>query len=235
MDRWSTKSARADSILQCIFFPRVTIIHKFKGKKVLSTIEEDTPGGSNARAQGEITYGSSVTIDHNHPVYLSSLDVPGALSVGIQLTGMENPTLYKGVLSVSVYYTKLKNLWDEYDSILPPPSCDYHKAKEYVEQLPYQRLLQFLMGLNDIYSQARDQIVMMHNLPNVNQAYALVIQDENNFKGKKKANAVGRGGAQLKEDQDYAVLGGSAMHSRLRNVQFQEDMRGSGQTNAPEQ
>uniref|UniRef100_M1B5F1 Diphosphoinositol polyphosphate phosphohydrolase n=1 Tax=Solanum tuberosum TaxID=4113 RepID=M1B5F1_SOLTU len=53
--------------------------------------------------------------------------------------------------------------------------------------------------------------------------------------GKKKANAVGRGGAQLQEDQDYAVLGGSAMHSRLQNVHVQEDMRGSGQANAPEQ
>ena len=34
------------------------------------------------------------------------------------------------------------------------------------------------MGLNDSYSSARGQILMMHNLPNVNQAYALVIQDE---------------------------------------------------------
>jgi len=47
-----------------------------------------------------------------------------------------------------------------------------------VEQMHYQRLLQFFMGLNDSYSPAREQILMMHNLPNVNQAYALVIQDE---------------------------------------------------------
>ena len=87
-------------------------------------------------------------------------------------------TLTQGVLSVSAYYTKLKNLWDEYDSILPPPSCDCNKSKEYVEQLQYQRLLQFLMGLNDSYTSARGQILMMNNLPNVNQAYALVIQDE---------------------------------------------------------
>lgn len=87
-------------------------------------------------------------------------------------------TLTQGVFSVSVYYTKLKNLWDEYDSILPPPNCDCYKAKEYVEQLQYQRLLQFLMGLNDSYSQARGQILMINTLPNVNQAYALIIQDE---------------------------------------------------------
>lgn len=69
-------------------------------------------------------------------------------------------------------------MWDEYDSILPPPSCDCSKAKEYVEQMQYQRLLQFLMGLNDNYSQARGQILMMNILPTVNQVYALVMQDE---------------------------------------------------------
>ena len=44
--------------------------------------------------------------------------------------------------------------------------------------MQYQRLLQFLMGLNESYSQARGQILMMNNLPNVNQAYTMVIQDE---------------------------------------------------------
>lgn len=34
------------------------------------------------------------------------------------------------------------------------------------------------MGLDDSYSQARGQILIMHTLPAVNQAYALVIQDE---------------------------------------------------------
>lgn len=86
--------------------------------------------------------------------------------------------MIQGVSTVLTYYTKLKNLWDEYDSIFPSPSCDCVKVKEYVEQMQYQRLLQFLIGLNDSYSKAREQILMMHNLPNVNQAYALIIQDE---------------------------------------------------------
>lgn len=34
------------------------------------------------------------------------------------------------------------------------------------------------MGLNESYSQARGQILMMSCLPNVNQAYSLIIQDE---------------------------------------------------------
>ena len=61
-------------------------------------------------------------------------------------------TLTRGISTVSSYYTKLKSLWDEYDLILPPPGCDCHKSKEFVEQMQYQRLLQFLMGLNESYS-----------------------------------------------------------------------------------
>ncbi|XP_070032735.1 uncharacterized protein [Nicotiana tomentosiformis] len=64
--------------------------------------------------------------------------------------------------SVSVYFTKLKDLWAEYDSILPPPS-----SKEYVNQLEFQRLLQFLMGLNDSFEQARGQILLIPNVPTI--------------------------------------------------------------------
>nr|XP_009772701.1 PREDICTED: uncharacterized protein LOC104223051 [Nicotiana sylvestris] len=39
-------------------------------------------------------------------------------------------------------------------------------------------LYKFLMGLNDGYSQARSQILMKSHVPNVNQAYAMLLQDE---------------------------------------------------------
>ena len=42
-------------------------------------------------------------------------------------------TLVQGTSSVSVYYSKLKDLWDEYDSIIPPPSCDFPKSREFSE------------------------------------------------------------------------------------------------------
>ncbi|XP_070040795.1 uncharacterized protein [Nicotiana tomentosiformis] len=189
-----------------------------------------------------------VVIDHNHPLYLHPSDALGSLSVGIQLVGMENYTLWdramgvallgrnklgfidgtitrdtfgpalehqwdrcnaivvswltksvskellseilflsnahlvwkelqgrfnkvngsrlyslhkkiftltQGTLSVSVYYSRLKDLWDEYDLMMPPPSCDCEKSKDFAVHLQYQRLLQFLMGLNEGYSQSR--------------------------------------------------------------------------------
>ncbi|XP_070014558.1 uncharacterized protein LOC142175550 [Nicotiana tabacum] len=83
-------------------------------------------------------------------------------------------TLTQGISSVSTYFTKLKDLWAEYDSILPPPPS----ATEYVDQLEYQRLLQFLMGLNDNFEQARSQILLMPTLPSIDKAYTMVVQDE---------------------------------------------------------
>ncbi|XP_075079735.1 uncharacterized protein LOC142164970 [Nicotiana tabacum] len=204
-------------------------------------------------AVDDTTTQNVIVIDHNHPMYLHASDTPSSLSIGMPLIGMENYTLWRhamevslltrnklgfvdgtitrdtygqnfvnhwdrcnamvkswimnnvsrdllsgvlfrssahtiwedlrerfdrvttsrmfylhkeiftlthGTSSISVYYSKLKDLWDEYDSLMPPPSCECAKSKEYANHLQYQRLLQFLMVLNDGYSQARNQILM---------------------------------------------------------------------------
>ena len=63
---------------------------------------EEQSGGSGDRSQGETINGNIVTIDHNHPLYLSSSDVPGALSIEIQLTGMENYTLWSRAMEIAL-------------------------------------------------------------------------------------------------------------------------------------
>ncbi|XP_070008325.1 uncharacterized protein LOC142165113 [Nicotiana tabacum] len=80
----------------------------------------------------------------------------------------------QGTDSVSTFFTKLKELWGEFDAIVPSPNS----GKDYAELLSQQRLLQFLGGLNDSYSQARRQILMKSTKPSLNQAYAMVIEDE---------------------------------------------------------
>ncbi|XP_075091495.1 uncharacterized protein LOC142171704 [Nicotiana tabacum] len=86
----------------------------------------------------------------------------------------EIATISQGTDSISTYFTKLKKLWGVFDTIVPPPSF----VKDYVELLNQQRLLQFLGGLNDSYSQARRQILMKSTEPSLNQTYAMVIEDE---------------------------------------------------------
>ncbi|XP_075098905.1 uncharacterized protein LOC142175804 [Nicotiana tabacum] len=63
--------------------------------------------------------------------------------------------LSHGSDSVAVYFTKLKELWAEYNVLVPSPNCGCVKSKEYVVHLHQQRLMQFLDGLNDTYDQAR--------------------------------------------------------------------------------
>ncbi|KAI5328853.1 hypothetical protein L3X38_028250 [Prunus dulcis] len=79
-------------------------------------------------------------------------------------------------MPVSEYYTKLKDLWDELETYQTLLICNQMKAHN--EQKEEDRMMQFLMGLNDTYNGARSNILMMTPLPNVRQASSLVIQDE---------------------------------------------------------
>ncbi|KAL5725615.1 hypothetical protein ACHQM5_008742 [Ranunculus cassubicifolius] len=71
-------------------------------------------------------------------------------------------------LSVSAYYTKLKALWDELEAL------DVTQAA----QSDQQRLMQFLMGLNETYQAIRGQFLLMKPLPTVRQAFSSVSQEE---------------------------------------------------------
>lgn len=55
---------------------------------------------------------------------------------------------------MAVYFTKLKELWAEYDVLVPFLNCGCPKSKEHVVHLQQQRMMQFLNGLNDTYNQA---------------------------------------------------------------------------------
>ncbi|XP_073298535.1 uncharacterized protein [Primulina huaijiensis] len=86
--------------------------------------------------------------------------------------------LVQGSNTVSAYYCKLKHLWDEYASLVTLPSCECATARQYVEHDQQQRLLQFLMGLNESHAHIRSQILMMNHLPSVGQAFSMMSQEE---------------------------------------------------------
>lgn len=80
--------------------------------------------------------------------------------------------------TVSVYYSRLRQLWDEFGSLVHFPSCSCESAKKYVEYEQQHELLQFLMGLNDSYVHIRSQILMTSHLPTASQAFAIISQEE---------------------------------------------------------
>ncbi|KAH0672224.1 hypothetical protein KY284_023311 [Solanum tuberosum] len=84
----------------------------------------------------------------------------------------------QGTSSISVYFARLRDLWVEFDSITPVPGCDCAKSRDFVMFMDNQKLLQFLMGLNESYEQASGQILMMIPLPSLNKAYSMLIEPE---------------------------------------------------------
>ncbi|XP_039042156.1 uncharacterized protein LOC120180958 [Hibiscus syriacus] len=84
----------------------------------------------------------------------------------------------QGTSSISVYYTRLRLLWDEYDAIAPFAMCNCEVSRQNTEHVNQQLLFHFLMGLNDSYSIVRSQILLLKPLPFVNQAYSMLIQEE---------------------------------------------------------
>ncbi|XP_075096164.1 uncharacterized protein LOC142174274 [Nicotiana tabacum] len=87
-------------------------------------------------------------------------------------------TLAQGLSSVSAYFSNLKELWAEFDALMPCPGCGCEESNKYVENFEYQRLLQFLMGPNETYSQSSNQILNMSLRPSINKAYSMIISEK---------------------------------------------------------
>uniref|UniRef100_A0A1S4A6E3 Retrotransposon Copia-like N-terminal domain-containing protein n=1 Tax=Nicotiana tabacum TaxID=4097 RepID=A0A1S4A6E3_TOBAC len=94
----------------------------------------------------------------------------------------ELSSVVQGNSSVSTYFTKIKSLWDELDALNTFSACVCEcecgaKVKS-LKAHQDERLLHFLMGLNDIFIGVRSNILLSSPLPSIRQAYSLVIQDE---------------------------------------------------------
>ena len=92
-------------------------------------------------------------------------------------------TLQQQDFSIAHYLNQLRSLWDELSLIDSPPKCTCQGctcgAKEtYISQQNKRRLMQFLMGLNDTFSQPRSQLLLTTSLPDVAHAYSFLLQDE---------------------------------------------------------
>ncbi|KAB1214069.1 hypothetical protein CJ030_MR5G017332 [Morella rubra] len=80
--------------------------------------------------------------------------------------------------SVSVYYGKLKVLWDELANYDPIPECACGKLKTLLDRQQRDYVIQFLMGLNDTYTNVREQVMLLDHVPAVNRVFSMVQQQE---------------------------------------------------------
>jgi len=90
--------------------------------------------------------------------------------------------LAQGNLDITRYYTRLRRLWEKLSTLDANTQCTcmcncggkikMHKAEQ------DRRLIQFLMGLNEVYTVMRGSILMMNPLPTMPQAFSILVQEE---------------------------------------------------------
>ncbi|XP_062114066.1 uncharacterized protein LOC133825090 [Humulus lupulus] len=90
--------------------------------------------------------------------------------------------LKQDVQSVSIYYTRLKTIWEELTTYRPSCTCNNCSCggvKKLQEHHHMEYIMSFLMGLTDSYSQVRSNILLMDPLPDLSRVFHLVSQEEN--------------------------------------------------------
>lgn len=92
-------------------------------------------------------------------------------------------SIQQGSMDVTTYYTELVTLWEEYRNYVEIPVCTCGKcecnASQSWESLQQRsRVIKFLMGLNESFESSRRQILMLKPLPNIEDVFNLITQDE---------------------------------------------------------
>ncbi|XP_043705378.1 uncharacterized protein LOC122655231 [Telopea speciosissima] len=87
-------------------------------------------------------------------------------------------TIQQGTDSLAVYFTRLKVLWDELASCTSAPSCACGTPGSLHSTVQQERVYQFLMGSLILMPPLRSQILSTDPLPEVNQTYHILLQEE---------------------------------------------------------
>ncbi|GKE52220.1 ribonuclease H-like domain-containing protein, partial [Tanacetum coccineum] len=84
----------------------------------------------------------------------------------------------QGELNVSEYYHKLNSLWREFDIMTKLPKCSCDASKDVSKHYQLIKLMQFLMGLNDVFQPIRSSLLAMETLPDVKDAFTIISKEE---------------------------------------------------------
>nr|GEW06029.1 UBN2_3 domain-containing protein [Tanacetum cinerariifolium] len=125
-------------------------------------------------------------INSNHSLYLHQTDHPRLILILKKLTGSDKYSSWKKLKqdnsSVEIYYQKLKGLWDGFDALEAPYLClcvcSCANGRISGERDQRKRLIQFLMGLDECYSNIIGKILLMQPLPTAAKAYTMVRQEK---------------------------------------------------------
>ncbi|XP_071718544.1 uncharacterized protein [Rutidosis leptorrhynchoides] len=83
-------------------------------------------------------------------------------------------SLTQSGLTNSEYYHKLNSLWKQFDSLTKLPTCTCDASKDFSDHNSLIKLMQFLMGLDDVYVHIRSNILISDPLPSVKTTFSFV-------------------------------------------------------------
>ncbi|GJV15040.1 ribonuclease H-like domain-containing protein [Tanacetum coccineum] len=84
----------------------------------------------------------------------------------------------QGSLHVSEYYHKLNSLWREFDALTKLLDCTCEARNEVVDHDKLMKLMQFLMGLDDVYQPIKSNILTREILPEAKDAFVIISKEE---------------------------------------------------------
>ncbi|KAL0430657.1 UNVERIFIED_CONTAM: hypothetical protein Sradi_0691700 [Sesamum radiatum] len=79
----------------------------------------------------------------------------------------------------SSYFTNMKKLWDEMAELNLTQQCTCNGCtcgawEDVANSAVFTQLMQFLMGINDVFDTVRHQLLVMDPVPSINRAYSMV-------------------------------------------------------------
>jgi hypothetical protein len=96
----------------------------------------------------------------------------------------EIANLKQGNRKISEYFTELRSLWEELEQYRPLPRCNcpipctcvaMRNSRSFKLE---DRIIQFLIGLNDEYQGVASQVLLMEPMPLINKVFTMVMQQE---------------------------------------------------------
>nr|XP_043616143.1 uncharacterized protein LOC122588063 [Erigeron canadensis] len=145
-------------------------------------------------------FGTMISkLDFGEKLYLHTSDTVGTPLISFKLKGTENYRVWACAMELALETKNkmgfvtctcvkptdndvLAKQWDKcnsvFDALVKLPTCTCNAAREIQEHHQLLKLMQFLMGLDDVYLTARSNILMKDPLPTVKVAFAIVSREE---------------------------------------------------------
>ncbi|XP_019235724.1 PREDICTED: uncharacterized protein LOC109216049 [Nicotiana attenuata] len=133
--------------------------------------ETSTTITETSQTSSEDEFEEGISVPVTHPLYLEPTDTSGISLISFQLTSTDNFSLW-------YRYMKIALLGRNKLGMVGGSGIAYATNADTVWMDLQERFDKFLMVLNDSYSQARSQILMIKPVPSVNQVYAMLMREE---------------------------------------------------------